>query len=254
MIPYYPVSSIDLGFIKLHVWGIFAAIGFLVAIYTAARQARRKGLDPEVVYDVAPWIIIGSIIGARLVFILENPSAVESALDIIAVWNGGLAFHGGFFGAIVAFLVYTQRRKLNFWKYADAIAPSIALGHAVGRIGCLATGLHIGKEANVPWAFLHDGVPRHPTPLYEILGLVPLFFFLRWLSFRKVSRSFDGFIFAAYVALYSALRFFVEFYRTDPAYYLGLTAAQFIVIGLFVASLGVMIYNLLGKNKLFVAG
>src|SRR3989338_9207420 len=101
MLPYKTFSTIELGFLKLHVWGIFVAIGFLVGIFLAAREAKRRKLDPEIIYDVAPWIILGSIIGSRLFFLIENPWAVTSLIDIISVWKGGMAFHGGFFGALI---------------------------------------------------------------------------------------------------------------------------------------------------------
>lgn len=243
MIPYSTIKTIDIGFLKLHVWGIFAALGFLAAILIAAREARRRKLDEEVIYDAAPWVIIGSVIGARIVFLLENPWAVSGPLDIISVWNGGLAFHGGLFGGILAFLAYVKRKKISLWKYADAIAPAIAVGHAIGRIGCFATGLHIGRETSVPWAVMYEGKLRHATPLYEFLGLIGIFAFLLWLGNRKMSKSLEGIVFAAYVASYSLLRFAVEFYREDPTYY-GLTIAQYLAIGLFLASLGFILLKI----------
>ena len=247
MIPYKTFSTIELGFLKLHVWGLFVALGFLAGILLAAREARRRKLDPEVIYDVSPWIIIGSIIGARLVFILENPSAVTNPIDIISVWNGGMAFHGGLFGALTAAFIYVKRKKISLWKYADVFAPSIALGHAIGRVGCFLTGLHIGKETTVPWAVMYEGKLRHATPLYEFIALIGIFAALMWLRNRKISHSFDGFLFAAYVASYSVARFIIEFFRTDPAYF-GFTAAQYIAAVLFVVAAAIIVRRLVARK------
>ncbi len=240
-LPYRTFSSIDLGFLQLHVWGIFAALAFLVAFWFAAREAKRRRLDSEVIWDLAPWLIFGSILGARIVFFLENPLALTSPLEFFRVWNGGLAFHGGFAGGVAAFLIFARLRRLDFWKYADAVAPAIALGHAVGRCGCFLTGLHIGKEADVPWAVYYDGALRHATPLYEFMALMAIFGFLLW--FRNQKLAFDGFLFAAYLALYSVARFVIEFYRADPTYF-GFTVAQYITVVLFAASSSFIVLRL----------
>lgn len=247
MLPYKNFSTIELGFLKLHVWGIFVAIGFLAGIFLAAREAKRRKLDAEVIYDVSPWIILGSVIGARLVFLVENPWAVTGFMDVISVWKGGMAFHGGLFGALIAGFIFVKRRKISLWKYADAAAPSIAIGHAIGRVGCFLTGLHIGKETSVPWAVMYEGKLRHATPLYEFIALIGIFAMLMWLRKRKISQSFDGFLFAAYVAAYSFARFFIEFFRTDPAYF-GFTIAQYIAAVLFVASAAIIVKKFAAKG------
>lgn len=240
MLPYTTFDTVDLGFIKLHVWGMFAALGFCAAILFAAREARKRNLDSEIIYDISPWIIIGSVVGARIVFLLENPSAIAGLVDIIAVWKGGMAFHGGFFGGIMAAAIYIRRRKLNFWKLADVFAPAIALGHAIGRLGCLATGLHIGKETTSALGVMYEGRLRHPTPLYEFFALIGIFGIL--LLLRKKASHVHGLLFACYVALYSFARFFIEFYRADPTYY-GFTVAQYIVVALFAVSAGFILLS-----------
>ncbi len=247
MIPFSPLSSIDIGFLNIQVWGVFAALGFLAGIFIATREAKRRGLDPDVIYDVAPWLIIGSIVGARVVFLIENPSSVRSIVDLISIWNGGLAFHGGFFGAVAVFAFYVKRKKLDLWKYADSIAPGIVIGHLVGRIGCHLTGMHVGKEASLPWSIFQEGALRHPVILYEIAALLVIFGLVYFVSRKKIAQSFNGFVFAFYVALYSLARFILEFFRTDPAYF-GFTAAQYIVAVLFVGSVSVIVINLLKKN------
>ena len=235
MLPYFTFDSIKIGFLTVHVWGIFAALGFAVGVFVAAWSARKLRLDPEVIYDISPYLIVASIVGARIVFFLENPW-LFTPLEFFQVWNGGLAFHGGFIGAVLTFVVYMRVKKLDLWKFGDAFAPAIALGHAIGRVGCYLTGLHIGKQADVPWAVFYEGSLRHPTPLYELLLLVVIFCFLVWFSRSRISLRFHGFVFAVYVLLYSTGRFFIEFFRTDPVYH-GFTVAQYITIALFIGSI-----------------
>ncbi|MBI2133856.1 prolipoprotein diacylglyceryl transferase [Candidatus Woesearchaeota archaeon] len=235
MLPYFTLSSFKLGFITIHVWGIFAALGFIVGMFFASREAAKRGLDPDAIHDSAPWVMLGAIVGARIVFLLENPWAVSGFFDIFSVWNGGLAFHGGFFGGVGVFLAYMRHKGLSVLRYSDAIAPGIAIGHAVGRLGCHVTGMHVGKESSLPWSIFHEGAARHPVILYEIAALLLIFFVLLWVRERKFSRV-DGRVFFMYIALYSFARFFIEFFRTDPVYF-GFSAAQFIVVAVFAASL-----------------
>ncbi len=240
MIPYTAFESISLGFFKIHVWGIFAALAFLAGIFFASREAKRRNLDPDVIFDAAPWIILGSILGARLVFLVENPSSIKSFIDIIGIWKGGLAFHGGFLGAVIVFIAYVKHKKLSLWKYADAIAPGIVIGHVIGRIGCYLSDMHVGKEADLPWSIFQQGALRHPVILYEIAALLVIFSLVYFVSRNKISKSFDGFVFAFYVAAYSVARFILEFFRTDPTYF-GFSAAQYIVAVLFVVSAGFIV-------------
>lgn len=239
MLPYATFNAIHLGPITIYVWGIMVALGILAGLILATREAKRKKLDAEEIYNIGIISVVSGILGARLVFALENPGALDSFWDFFKVWEGGLAFHGGFFGALAFGFAYIKIKKLDFKKYLDTFAPSIAIGHAIGRIGCILTGLHIGKETTSPLGVYYDGAVRHLTPLYEMVGLVVLFLFLMKIRQKDGIEKKGGFLFVIYLTGYSALRFVVEFFRADPVYY-GFTVAQYITAVLFLAGISII--------------
>src|SRR5690606_18119043 len=145
--------------------------------------------------------------------------------EVFMIQRGGLVFYGGFFGAVIAGLIYVRRKKIPLFKFADVLAPSISLVHALGRIGCLMTGSCYGKVCHAPWAIpfpvghvTHpagsSALPVHPTQIYESLLNFALYFFLAWLFRRK---KFDGQILASYLLGYAVVRSFVETFRADYA-------------------------------------
>lgn len=209
------------GDITLYTYGMFVGLGFISALWFATRSASRYGIDPPVISDIFLVIIVSSILGARLLYVVQNASAYrDDPLSVFKFWNGGLVFYGGFIGALIATVLYCRIKKLAVWLTADLLAPAIALGHAVGRVGCFFAGCCYGKECHLPWAVIfHDpeslaptGIELHPTQLYSVITNVMLFLFLLWL--RKRSR-FDGMVFWVYILCYGLLRSFVEFFRGD---------------------------------------
>lgn len=227
----------------LHTYGVAIAAGFLVAIFVATRAAARSGEDPDQVRDLCFWLLVSSLVGARLLFILTNvPEYARLCREehdcwrALAVWEGGLVFYGGFFGALAAGWWFMRRRKMAFWRVADLLAPSVALGHFFGRLGCFAAGCCWGSEAHGvarAWAVrfgagsvaLQDYVargalppgaqrtpPLHPVQLYEAAGDLVLFVVL-WLLGRR--KRWDGQVLCAYLAGYALLRFTVELFRGD---------------------------------------
>src|SRR5436190_1204487 len=164
----------------------------------------------------------------------------------IALQIGPLPIHWyGLFGAILCTLVYLRMKKLPIWKFGDVMAPGIALGYAIGRIGCLMNGCCYGKETNVPWAIHfppdHEthGVGVHPTEVYETLLNIPLFFFLAWLFPR---RKFEGQVFATYLMCYAVLRSFVEFFRGDYPVLHGGWATQAHLISFAIFAAGAVLF------------
>jgi phosphatidylglycerol:prolipoprotein diacylglycerol transferase len=226
----------------LHTYGVAIAAAFLVAIFVGTRTAERTGEDPDKVRDLCFWLLVSSLVGARLLFIVTNiPDYVQLCREqhdcwrALRVWEGGLVFYGGFFGALAVGVWYMRRRKMPFWRTADLLAPSVALGHFFGRLGCFAAGCCWGAEAHVPWAaqFPPDSLvfqdyvargalpataaatpPLHPVQLYEAFGDLTLFFALYVLGRRK---RWDGQVLVAYLVGYAALRFTVELFRGDAA-------------------------------------
>lgn len=241
--------AFEIGGLTIYWYGILAALGFLAAFWTAAKRAPREGIAPEVILDLAPWLIGGAIVGARLYYVIyywNAEFAGKPFSEIFLIRRSGLVWYGGLIGASLATIVFARRRKLALWKIADIIAPSIALGHVFGRIGCLMTGCCYGRATNLPWAihFPADhwthGAGVHPTQIYESLLNLLLFFALTWLYRRK---RFDGQIFGLYLVGYAILRAFVESFRGDYAvhYVSGwLTPAQLISLAILLIGVGLL--------------
>ena len=225
-------------------YGVLVALAFLAGLWTASRRGLHVGFSGETIVDLGPWLIVGVIIGARALYVFSywrGEFAGHPVADIFKVWRGGLVFYGGFIGASLAFLLYAWKRQLPVWRFADVLAPSIALGSAIGRLGCLMNGCCYGRICQLPWAIHfpsdHRSYPNgvHPTQVYDSILNLCLYVFLAWLFRRK---RFDGQIFAAFLVGYACTRSFVELFRGDyPKYYLGgwATPAQLVSAGILVA-------------------
>lgn len=233
--------AFKLGSLTIHWYGIFVALAFLAGLWTAGRRARLEGIPAEKVFDLGPWLILGGIVGGRVLYVISywnEDFAPKPFPEIFMIQHGGLIFYGGLIGATLSAMLYLWLKKLPVWKMADILAPSIALGSVFGRIGCLMNGCCYGRATNLPWAIRfpadHEthGVPVHPTEIYDSLLNFGFYCFLAWLFRRK---KFDGQVFAVYLIGYAILRSFVEYFRGDyPVHYLGgwATPAQVISIGI----------------------
>lgn len=225
--------------------------GFAVGLWTAARRGRKDGILPEQIMDLGFWLMIGGLLGARTLYVISywrEYFAERPWTEIFMIQHGGLVFYGGLIGSTLACLIYVRIRKINFWKLADALAPSICLGYVFGRIGCLMNGCCYGRPWDAFWCIRfpadHEsrGVPVHPTQVYDSLANLVLYGLLAWCYRRK---RFDGQIFGLYLICYAVLRSLVEIFRGDyPVRYLGnlLTPAQLISIGIFVAGLVLLVW------------
>lgn len=244
----HPIAF-HIGNVAIHWYGILVAIGFLAGFWTASRRAPLDGLSSESVADIGPWLIVGGLVGARMLYVItywqEDFSGAPLA-DIFKIRQGGLVFYGGFIGATLCAIFYVRKNKIPIWKMADALAPSIALGHAFGRLGCLMTGCCYGKACSLPWSitFPRDHVTHpiavHPTQLYESFFNFALFAGLTWI-YRK--KKFDGQVFALYLMAYAFLRAVNELFRGDyePSKHLGiLTPGQ--LTGILIMSAGIAMW------------
>lgn len=227
------LAGVGLGrlrFVQLHSYGVLIAVGFLVGIILAVREARRVGEDAERILDLAFWVLIAAMLGARLFYILIHwPEYAQDFKQsnlpwhqwkVFRLWEGGLIFYGGFLLALITSFLFVRLNRMNFWKLADIVAPSLALGQFFGLLGSYAAGFGWGKISKAPWAVVYDqgpeqilrGASLHPTQLYEALGLLFLFVLLLWL--RSERRS-HGQAFLAYLLLYPLLSFTLEFFQDD---------------------------------------
>ncbi len=216
----YPIL-LEIGSLKLYTYGFFMALGFITAIWFTKRNARFYGISHQTVSDLFFTILVAAILGARLLYVIINPDVYkDNFLDVFKIWNGGLVFFGGFLLASLAAVLFCRMKGLELWKTADVLAPGLALGHSVGRFGCLFAGCCYGRTCDLPFAItftnpaglapLHSAL--HPTQLYMV-G-TNFFLFLILLAVQKRKR-FNGMVFLSYVMLYSLFRAVVEYFRGD---------------------------------------
>jgi len=239
----HPIAF-EIGSYPVHWYGVMMAVAFLAGLWTASRRGLRDGIAPEKILDIGPWLIVGTIVGARTVYVVtywQESFAGHSLWEIFMIQHGGLVFYGGLIGATLAGILYSRLKKLPVWKMADIVAPSIALGYVFGRIGCLLNGCCYGRACDLPWAIHfppgHETYPHgvHPTEIYDSLLNLVLYLGLAWLYRRK---RFDGQVFAAYLMCYAVTRSIVEAFRGDytPSHlHFGLTPAHLISIATFTA-------------------
>jgi phosphatidylglycerol:prolipoprotein diacylglycerol transferase len=205
-------------------------------------------MSSERIADIVIWIMVGAILGARIVYVAtywKDEFAGQPLSEIFMIQHGGLVYYGGLIGATIAGVIYIRWKKLPLWKTADVLAPSIALGNVFGRIGCLLNGCCYGRACSLPWAIqfpadnpLHPPTtPVHPTEIYDALDNFILYLLLAWLFRRK---KFDGQIFATYLIGYAIIRTIMEYFRGDyppDQIHYGLTPGELISIPIFIAGL-----------------
>jgi phosphatidylglycerol:prolipoprotein diacylglycerol transferase len=242
---------LDFGEWGVPTYGVMAAIGLILGLTINVRLAKREGLDPDKCWDLGILAILSGIVGAKVLLIVQDWKHYSTHPGEILSWNtlqSGGVFYGGLLAAIALSLWYMRRHQLPLLKTLDVFAPGVALGHAIGRLGCFAAGCCYGKPTDLPWAVtftseLADrtlggllGVPLHPTQIYEFLVEMVNFGILMWL-FRR--RSFDGQVIGAYLFLYGFARYLLEFLRGDPGrgvlFHGAMTGTQLISILMVIA-------------------
>lgn len=252
--PLDPVAF-EIGALSVQWYGILIVLGAAIGYVIAAREAKKHGYPDDLFADLLIWAIPIAIVSARLYYVIfQFDYYAQNPAQIIAIWEGGLAIHGGLIGAVITAIVFAKRRGYSFWKLADIAAPSIILGQAIGRWGNFMNQEAYGGE--VSRAFLEnlmlpdwiidqmfiEGAYHHPTFLYEsiwnVLGFALLVFVLRRMNLRR------GNLFLTYVIWYSFGRFFIEGMRTDSLM-IGdlLQTAQIISVVLIAGAIFLMIYH-----------
>lgn len=249
----------EFGPIQIRFYGLMYVIAILVGSVLIKREVRRKvvPLTDDDVMNFILWSVLGGIFGARLYYVVFNWGYYfANPKEIPAVWHGGLAIHGGLIGGISVAYFYLRRRKISFWRITDCVAPALILGQAFGRFGNFMNGDAHGRPTTMPWGIVFPpqsiagsefpNIPLHPTMLYEMTINISIFLFL-WFVLRKRDHK-DGFIFAAYLMLYSLGRFVVEHFRADSLMMGPLRAAQVVSLTLAVIALAVIVKGRLWKK------
>ncbi|HUR49324.1 MAG TPA: prolipoprotein diacylglyceryl transferase [Acidimicrobiales bacterium] len=231
---YNPIVKIEVGPLDLSPHGIGIAVGFLAGATLMLRAAEKKGISEDAVYSILIRALIGSIIGARLAYVLNHFSDFESPVEVFQIWKGGISLLGGIIGGIVLPCFWARRHGVSFWKGTDAAAPGLALGIVIGRIGDLIVADHLGKPTKLFLGYLCPGASIdtaspcppgsvvHQTALYDLLLTAVLLGVLLWLRRRD---RFDGFLILAFGAVYGAQRLLEDFFREDVRRF-GLTGSQ----------------------------
>lgn len=238
-----------LGSLEIRYYGIIYALCFVIAyfmIYHLAKKGRLK-LTKDDVADFVFYLLIGTVIGARVFYVVFYDPAyfISNPLMIPAVWHGGLSFHGGLVGAVIASLLFCKKKKISFYEIADIAVIPLALGLFLGRIANFINGELVGRITNVPWCVKFQNFEgcRHPSQIYEAAKNLFMFFVL-WIAYdlkTKGKKLPSGFLFWLFVVMYSVLRFFIEFFRMPDEQLgfivFGLTMGQILNIAMLAAGI-----------------
>lgn len=241
---------LHIGPFTVYAFGVALAFAFLAGTWCAQQtmlRAQRLGarvvLTPSQVADFVFWLLLGSLVGARMLYILANHEYyLASPREIFAVWHGGLIFYGGLAGGWLAAGWYLRRHRLPMSQILDLFTPALALGQSIGRVGCFLNGCCYGKPTGHAWGvrFPWSDAPRYPTQLFESAAtLLFAILFSAWIFSRRVwERPAHGRVALTYVLVYAAWRFGIEYLRGDnPPLTLGLNFPQWVSVGVIAASL-----------------
>lgn len=264
---------------SFNTYGFLLALAFVAGLLVMARLAARDGLDKQKVYDLGLWVLAASLVGSKALMVItewdsyyrDNPRQIFT-LDF---FRSGGVYYGGFIAAVIASIIVMRIYKLPWWRTADAFAPGVIIGQAIGRLGCFSAGCCWGKPTS-SWLGVHftdkgheiTGVPTivehltnpveqdvwyrklgglsnalylHPTQLYEAGATLLIFVVLLLLHSR---RRFEGQVILAYAMLYSVARFIIEYWRDDPrGEIFNLSTSQFIAVVMFIGALAVYVYR-----------
>ncbi len=250
----YP-ELFKLGPITVYTYGVLLAAAYLLGLRLAMSRAKSRGLDPNRALDLGIAIIISALVGAKLLLLLVDFDTFRrNPAELFSIVRSAGVFYGGLIAAVAVAFWYMWRHKMPLWTTCDVFAPGVALGHAVGRLGCLMAGCCYGRETHVPWAITftnpaaHDNVgtplnvPLHPTQLYESAAEALILVLL--LVTEKRGRPFAGRTFWSYMVLYGISRFAIEFFRGDErgVVFGTVSTSQFISLVLVPLAIGMLIY------------
>jgi len=257
--------------LPIYGYGLMLFLGFVCCTLWSARRARQQGLNPDHVTDLAMWIFVGGLVGARVFYVLQKHEQYSSLIEVLYFWKGGLVYYGGVIGGVVGFLTYVRRRRLSVWRMLDLMAAPVALGLAFGRVGCTLNGCCFGDYSDLPWAIVfpmqsiawHTQVrlgwigpsahplALHPTQLYALLNALLLC--LLAAAYYPLRRR-EGETIVLLCLVYPITRFLIEYLRNDEhAFVTSLTVSQNVSVGLFVLGV-VLLVMLLRSPVLYPAG
>jgi len=224
MLPYPNISPeiVKIGPLSIRWYGLMYLIGFICSYLIVKREIKRRGLrvERDFLENLYFYLIFGLLLGARIGYVVfyNLPYFTKHPLEVLAIWHGGMSFHGGLIGVIVAAWLFTKAKKFDFFTITDMLVITAPIGLGLGRIGNFINGELYGRVTDVPWAMIFpEGgpLPRHPSQLYEAALEGALLFVILWILKDKFSRS--GIVSSLFLIFYGIFRFFIEFFREpDP--------------------------------------
>lgn len=237
-----------IGPLTIYSYGLMLVAAFFVCAYLASAQAKKEQVEPEKIFNLCFYIFISGIIGSRLFYVFNNAHFyLRRPLEIIMLQHGGMAWFGGLIFGTATAIIIIRKNKINLLKTLDLLIPFIALGQAIGRIGCLLNGCCFGRVSKFGIYFPVFDQVLIPTQLYSSLLLLLIFVILRRMQDRPHRL---GQILCSYLFLYSIKRFFIEFFRNDsPKMFYGLTLFQILSLAMFVSSLLMFAYVFRNKKE-----
>jgi phosphatidylglycerol:prolipoprotein diacylglycerol transferase len=253
----YTIPVPGLGELKVFGYGLMLFLAFLSSTSLASWLARRETLDPDVIKDLALWVFLGGLVGARVFYVVQYwGTRVHSVVDIVRIWEGGIVLYGSIIGGALTFFTYRALRPFPLRPFLDVVAPALTLGVAIGRFGCFLNGCCYGDVCKLPWAVsfpepsppwaahraagligpdVHGSLPVHPTQLYSVVdGLTLTLLLLAYFPLRKR----DGQVMALLMVTYPVTRALVEYLRNDETvFFAGMTISQNISVVLMAFGL-----------------
>ena len=244
-----------IGPLEIRWYGLFYVIIFVYTYFYLLHLSKQKkiNLDKSAVESLMIWATVGLIVGGRLFEILfyNLSHYLSNPIQVFAIWNGGLSFHGGLVGVVVAGYLFVRRHKVKFLELGDALVVPLALGQALGRIGNFINGELYGKVTDVFWAVKFPGASgyRHPSQLYEVFYDLIIFAILFSLRNKKIKKGWPhGILLAIFLLIYPVFRFITEFFREESVFIGPLTMGQFLNIFMFLAGI-IFTYKITKKQK-----
>lgn len=238
----------QIGSFTIYSYGLMLVLAFFTCAYLASRQAKKEGVDPELIFNLCFFVFIFGIIGARIFYVFYDfRFFLRHPLEIIMLQHGGMAWFGGLIFGSGAAVIFIKKNKLGLLRVLDLLVPFVALAQAIGRIGCLLNGCCYGRPSEYGIYFKVHGQALIPTQLYSSLLLLLVFFVLRSIQNRKHQL---GQVLWAYLFLYSTVRFFIEYFRNDsPRIFYGLTLFQVLSLVTFSVSFWLFIKIIHDKRR-----
>ncbi len=227
----------SIGAVSLRWYGLLIAVAIAIGIFVALREARRRGVDEDAAYTCALWSVVGAVIGARLLHVLDRIDFyLQNPVLIVAVQQGGLAIWGAIFGGLCAGAFYASRRRLSIATMADIAAPALLIGQIIGRLGSIINGDAYGIPVDLPWSYVYMhqdslaldlGEPTHPFPLYDIIWNTIVLGAIWRLRLRSLP---PGALFLTFLTAYSIGRFILSFVRDEQVWFLNLQQAHIMAL------------------------